>query len=517
MSSISIERAAGSARSVSAWSSTTVLSLMLVACGGGGGGNSDPPATQTPPPVVTPTNVAPVVDAGTTGTVTLPDDTLSWSGKATDDNLPSGAALSYTWEFVSGPAGPNNSPGATLTSTNTADTSARFAGGPGDYVFNLKVSDTALTGTGTKHVTVAANTRNYPAASSAGVSGWVEVTPASEKLDSTQLDVARDYSQAAGGTTDTDSGYIIRNGHLVYKWGSETQLYEMKSTSKSMGGLALLLALDEQKLALADKASAKLTVFGTDPVVDPNGITGLSDITVLQLATHTSGLSKSDSPPLTLKFAPGTTWSYSDQGLNWLADVLTQTYAQDLNALMFARVYTNLGIGTGDLSWRTNAFRSATLAVNGTPIARRELASGINANVNAMARVGLLMLNKGVWNNQSILSNAIVAKAHTPPPEVANAQINDPTNYPGATANYGMLWWTNAGGQMADVPKDAYWAWGLHETFIIIVPSLDLVVVRAGTSGWHKDAGGVVQPEAWNADYGVLAPFLTPIVKSVTP
>jgi CubicO group peptidase (beta-lactamase class C family) len=338
-------------------------------------------------------------------------------------------------------------------------------------------------------------------------------------MDPVQLDAARDYSTAAGGTTDLESGYIIRNGHLVYKWGSETQLYEMKSTTKSMGGLALLLALDEGKLALSDKASAKLPgVFGTDPVVDPNGITGLSDITVLQLATHTSGLSKSDTAgTLKLLFTPGSTWSYSDQGLNWLADVLTQTYAQDLNTLMFSRVYTSLGIGAGDLTWRDNAFRTPTLSVNGTPLARRELASGISANMNAMARVGLLMLRQGVWANQSILSNAIVAKAHTPPPEVANATINDPANYPGATTNYGMLWWTNATGQMPEVPKDAYWAWGLHETFIIVIPSLDLVVVRAGNSGWHKDINGVVQPEVWNADYGVLAPFLTPIVKGTTP
>ena len=514
MSSISIARAANGARSLSAWSSTTVLSLMLVACGGGGGGSSDPPPAQSPPPAAT--NAAPVANAGTTDTVTLPTDTASWTGTATDDSLPTGSTLSYTWEFASGPSGPNNSPGAILSATNTAATSARFVGGPGDYVFNLKVSDTALTGTSTKHVTVAANPNVYPVASSASASGWTEVTPASEHMDSVQLDAARDYSMAAGGTTDTDSGYIIRNGHLVYKWGSETQLYEMKSTTKSMGGLALLLALDDGKLALTDKASAKLPVFGTDPAVNANGIAGLSDITVLQLATHTSGLSKSDlskpgAPPLTLLFAPGSTWSYSDQGLNWLADVLTQTYAQDLNALMFARVYTTLGIGAGDLSWRDNAFRSATLSVNGTAIARRELASGINANVNAMARVGLLMFNKGVWGNQSILSNAIVAQAHTPPAAVANATINDPTNYPGATTNYGMLWWTNATGQMADVPKDAYWAWGLHETFIIIVPSLNLVVVRAGTRSWHTD------PEGWNADYSVLAPFLTPIVKSITP
>jgi hypothetical protein len=63
---------------------------------------------------------------------------------------------------------------------------------------------------------------------------------------------------------------------------------------------------------------------------------------------------------------------------------------------------------------------------------------------------------------------------------------------------------------MSAVPKDAYWAWGLHETFIIVVPSLDLVIARAGDHAWHPTS------EEWNADYAVLAPFLTPIVESIT-
>jgi CubicO group peptidase (beta-lactamase class C family) len=78
------------------------------------------------------------------------------------------------------------------------------------------------------------------------------------------------------------------------------------------------------------------------------------------------------------------------------------------------------------------------------------------------------------------------------------------------------LWWTNTSGQLANVPKDAYWAWGLHETFIIVIPSLDLVVARAGNKGWHY-TNNVQQPEAWNADYNVLKPFLEPIVQSISP
>jgi CubicO group peptidase (beta-lactamase class C family) len=147
--------------------------------------------------------------------------------------------------------------------------------------------------------------------------------------------------------------------------------------------------------------------------------------------------------------------------------------------------------------------------VNGTAVKRRELASGINANVNAMARVGQLMLRKGVWGTQRLLSEDIVAKVHTPPAEIATAALPDATNFPGATTNYGILWWTNATGQIAGVPTDAYWAWGLHETFIIVVPSKDLVIARAGDHAWDP-----TNSETWNGDYQKLAPFITPIVQA---
>jgi CubicO group peptidase (beta-lactamase class C family) len=455
----------------------------------------------------------------------MPTDTITLTGTATDDGLPTGSSIAYTWELVSGPPGPT--PGAIIATPNAASTSVRLTGGAGLYVFNLKASDSALTGTSTLNVTLAGNPNLYPAAIAAGgVNGWTTSTPAAENLDATKLAAAQTYSQGTGvqmvgGQPRLEAGYIIRHGKLVYFWGSETQLFEMKSTTKSMGGLALLLALDEGKVALTDKAITRLPVLGTDPAVTPvTGLTGgFADITVQQLATHTAGFSKSDLPPppapstRTLDYNPGTTWAYSDQGLNWLADVLTQTYSQDLSVLMRDRVYSTLGIrassgsgSVGDLVWRDNISRGTTLA--GVP--RRELASGIIANVNAMARVGLLMLRQGAWGNTQLLSNAVVAKAHTVPDEV-KPLANPIAGYPGATTNYGILWWTNATGQITGVPTDAFWAWGLHETFIIVIPSQDLVIARAANAGWDSLNG-----EAWNADYGKLAPFLQPISAAVT-
>ena len=517
MSRISSECAQPGPRIPLAWAAVTVTAL-LSACAGpvssvSTTASAAPPVLEAPPPAAT--NAAPVVMTGNNLSVELPTDHTSLSGSAIDDGLPNGSSLSFTWELVNGPPGPNNGPGAMLATTTTQNAAVRFVGGPGEYIFNLKASDGALTGAGTLRVTVQPNPNLYPVPPTASSSGWTAATPADEHMDVARLDEAKAYSLAAG-ITGNESGYIIRHGRLVYSWGSPTRRYDMKSTTTSVGGLALLLALDENKMALSELAQPKIPGFGTDPAVDTSPVTNgsLADITILQLATHTAGFSKPDDPTkarLQLLYKPGTTWSYSDQGLNWLADALTQTYAQDLNTFMAARFNTTLGIRPlADLTWRDSAFRSPTLNVNGVAVPRREFASGMTANVNAMARVGLLMLRQGVWVNQSLLSNAVVELAHQPRAESAATLNVSPTSFPDATTNYGLLWWTNATGRMSGVPRDAYWAWGLHETFIIVVPSLDLLIARAGDHAWHP------QQDDWNADCAVLEPFLTPIVQSIT-
>ena len=54
--------------------------------------------------------------------------------------------------------------------------------------------------------------------------------------------------------------------------------------------------------------------------------------------------------------------------------------------------------------------------------------------------------------------------------------------YGDASAHYGLLWWNNADRTLARVPADAYWSWGLYDSLIVVIPSLDVVVARAGGS-----------------------------------
>jgi CubicO group peptidase (beta-lactamase class C family) len=305
---------------------------------------------------------------------------------------------------------------------------------------------------------------------------------------------ARDYALTAGG-----SGYITRHGKLVLAWGDPKKRYDLKSTTKSFGAAALGLAIKDGKVRLNDKAREVHPALGTPP--DTNAHTGWLDrITILHLASQTAGFEKPGGYTRLL-FEPGTQWDYSDSGPNWLAECITLAYRRDLNDWMFERLFAPIGITPADLTWRKNAFRPPL--IDGIP--RREFGSGISANIEAMARFGYLFLRRGEWNGQQLLPADFIDQVRAPPPSSRHLPVLKPGEYDNAAAHYGLLWWNNADASLKGVPQDAYWSWGLYDSLIVVIPSLDIVVSRAGQS-WKRAKGA--------PHYAVLEPFLAPIAES---
>jgi CubicO group peptidase (beta-lactamase class C family) len=83
------------------------------------------------------------------------------------------------------------------------------------------------------------------------------------------------------------------------------------------------------------------------------------------------------------------------------------------------------------------------------------------------ARFGLLHLWDGEWMGERVLPEGWVEFISTPT-----------DSYDG----YGGLFWLNAGGTFPDLPGDTYWPAGHMGQLTIIIPSLDMVVVRLGPS-----------------------------------
>jgi len=110
--------------------------------------------------------------------------------------------------------------------------------------------------------------------------------------------------------------------------------------------------------------------------------------------------------------------------------------------------------------------------------------SYVYASARDWARMGQLMLNDGVLNDQQIVSSDWIARATAP-----NASMNNKA--------YGYQWWLNRGDEQPtfpDLPEDAYFASGNRAQTVMVIPSLATVIVRLGwTDGPYPLASTIRQ------------------------
>jgi hypothetical protein len=118
-------------------------------------------------------------------------------------------------------------------------------------------------------------------------------------------------------------------------------------------------------------------------------------------------------------------------------------------------------IGAPDAGW--SAGYGQTFEVDGLPLVAAW--GGGAYTPRAAARIGRLVLREGDWDGTRILSKEAVR------------QVTTSAGLPG---DCGMGWWTNAGGRYSKLPKDAVWGAGAGDQILLVMPSLNLIMVRNG-------------------------------------
>ncbi|MCP4001406.1 MAG: hypothetical protein GY727_10895, partial [Gammaproteobacteria bacterium] len=107
--------------------------------------------TVNPEPL--PVNTAPVSNAGSDQDITLPDNSVTLNGSATDDGLP--GAMSFGWSVVSGPGTVDFSDLSALSTTASFSIA-------GTYTLRLTVNDGELSGSDDLIVTLTADSGTPP-------------------------------------------------------------------------------------------------------------------------------------------------------------------------------------------------------------------------------------------------------------------------------------------------------------------------------------------------------------------
>jgi len=297
---------------------------------------------------------------------------------------------------------------------------------------------------------------------------WPQAKPSAVGMSTAKLVEAKSVATRYG----VGAGCVIRHGLVVFRWGDFDKRFFIQSATKSWGSVLLGMALDEGMFKLKDKVKDYLPNPGAKPTT--NISTGwLDDITFDQLATHTAGFPQ-PSRYSQLQAKPGTKFIYSNCGANWLANAITNCFRKDLRVLASSRLFHPLWLNGDDISWRTPAY-FFTDPVYGLPAT--EFNGGMLANVEAMARLGYLYLHGGNWDGNQIVSRTYVALSTRP--YYPHLPID-------TLRQYGLLWFNNGAGGLKGIPHNAFWASGLNDNHVFVLPSQDLVVVRLGTDGWSN-------------------------------
>ncbi len=283
--------------------------------------------------------------------------------------------------------------------------------------------------------------------------GWCE-----DKIDSLYLFLEQ---------KNTKAFLVLKDGKIVLEkyFGTFKQdsVWYWASAGKSLTGFVVGLAQQEGKLNINDKTSKYLgNAWSSETAIQE------AKITVLNQLTMTTGFddglaNKNCTLPTCLQYKadPNTRWAYHNAPYTLLDKVIEKATGQTLNSYITAKMKFQTGFsGNFYPIDDNNVFVS-------TP--------------RSMARFGLLMLNKGKWNNTSIMSDQTYFQAMT------NTSQN-------LNKSYGYLWWLNGkasymlptsqlifqGKLTPNAPDDMFSAMGKNGQLLHVVPSQNLIVVRMG-------------------------------------
>lgn len=294
---------------------------------------------------------------------------------------------------------------------------------------------------------------------------WEDTSAASLGWNEALLNDLYSYLQLK----NTKAFIILKNGKIVTEryFGSFTadSIWYWASAGKTITAMLVGIAQQEGLLNINNKTAQYLG----------NGWTSLTPaqedlITVRNQLTMTTGLD--DNVPdrdctlpscLVYKASAGNRWAYHNAPYTLLDKVVENATATTFNNYFQQKIRNRIGMnGIWLPSGSNNVYFS---------------------NARSMARFGLLMLNKGKWDQATIVSDS----------NYFNAQINTSQNL---NLSYGYLTWLNGktshmlptlqnvftGYMVPNGPADMYAALGKNDQKVYVVPSQKLVVIRMGES-----------------------------------
>lgn len=264
-------------------------------------------------------------------------------------------------------------------------------------------------------------------------------------------------------------GMIIRHGYIVAEWGDVHRVDMTFSVAKSYLNVVAGLAYDRG--LLPDLHAPVGTLIRDGGFDGPHN----GQITWHHHLNQTSEWEGTlwDKPDVadrrrgrdrTLE-TPGTFWEYNDVRVNRLALSLLRLFQRPLPDVLREHIMDPIG---ATRTWEWHGYRNSYVDLGGRQVQSvsggGHWGGGVWASTRDHGRFGYLMLRRGQWNGQQLLSEQWIDLSLTPTP---------------IRPVYGYMWWLNSpeAKQYPNATARSFFALGSGGNVIWIAPELDLVVV----------------------------------------
>lgn len=302
---------------------------------------------------------------------------------------------------------------------------------------------------------------------------WESMSPAQLNWCPDSLAALVDYV----GSNNSMAFLILKDGKMVSEnyYGTFTadSLWYWASAGKAVTAFLVGQAQQEGLLDIQQASSLYQGSGWTSCTPEQE-----QEITVWHQLTMTTGLDYTlgdydctDPSCLPYLNPPGTYWYYHNAPYTRLDAVIEGASNLSFNQFCNTRLRSRIGM-------------NGLFLMSGS--------NNVNfSNARSMARFGLLMLNRGIWASDTLMSNQVYF----------NQMINTSQDL---NHSYGYLWWLNGkdsfrypdteltfqGSIMPDAPDDLYAALGKNGQYLMVVPSQNLIVLRMGNP--PNGLGGLV-------------------------
>jgi CubicO group peptidase (beta-lactamase class C family) len=332
---------------------------------------------------------------------------------------------------------------------------------------------------------------------------WQQVAPESVDYSSPKLEALRAWVK----TQDTGSMTVIVQGRVIFSYGDVSHTSKIASVRKSVLGMLYGKYVADNTIDL-DKTVVQLGLQDNVPFLPIE-----EHATLVQLLASRSGiyLPEHDHPeklpawdqgrylPPRGSEYPGTHYVYN----NWDFNAAGTAFEKLTHKGIYQALHDDLAVPIGMQDFDVAKQKKIDAPGSVHP----EYAMALSTR--DMARLGLLMLDYGVWNGKTIFPADWVR--YMTAPLTPFHDIN-PTGLRNEAEperwGYGLLWWawdvqTYPGNVSMGFMQGAYSAMGTGGTFITVLPNRDMVVVHQVDI--DKNARASVSPSSYMAMLSMIA------------